>query len=185
MNDEELTQQLLDGAPSAFATVQSWIERASARFFSTLGEDSEDLRQEIFIDLISALREGRFLGTSSLRTYVHSCVSHKCIDRLRAKRRRTWLTIDEIELVSKSPSPLASLESSERIAVALSVQNEMPEPCREIWRLLDQGLSYKEISQNLGVAEGALRVRALRCRKRALAERARVLSQQLARPARS
>ena len=43
----------------------------------------------------------------------------------------------------------------------------MSRECRDLWGLILAGLSYREIGTRLGVTEGALRVRALRCRQRA------------------
>jgi DNA-directed RNA polymerase specialized sigma24 family protein len=51
----------------------------------------------------------------------------------------------------------------------------MPESCRELWRMLEQGMPYQEMSRRLRVAEGTLRVRVLRCRRQALASRDRIL----------
>ena len=39
------------------------------------------------------------------------------------------------------------------------------------WRLIAMGHSYREMSQRMGVAEGTLRVRVLRCREKAVAVR--------------
>jgi DNA-directed RNA polymerase specialized sigma24 family protein len=38
--------------------------------------------------------------------------------------------------------------------------------------MVHAGLSYREMSERLGVAEGTLRVRVLRCREKAVAVRA-------------
>jgi DNA-directed RNA polymerase specialized sigma24 family protein len=41
--------------------------------------------------------------------------------------------------------------------------------------MIHAGLSYREMSSRLGVAEGTLRVRVLRCREKAVAVRAELL----------
>ena len=46
-----------------------------------------------------------------------------------------------------------------------------PRDCRELWRMILAGLSYREMSQRMSVAEGTLRVRVLRCREKASAVR--------------
>ncbi len=79
--------------------------------------------------------------------------------------RRTWVDIDGITLQSSTPSILEEITFDEEVALALRVQAEMSEGCRELWNLLQQGLSYREMSRQSGVAEGTLRVRVLRCRK--------------------
>jgi DNA-directed RNA polymerase specialized sigma24 family protein len=47
--------------------------------------------------------------------------------------------------------------------------------CRGMWRLILAGLSYREMSGRLNVAEGTLRVRVLRCREKASALREELL----------
>jgi DNA-directed RNA polymerase specialized sigma24 family protein len=51
----------------------------------------------------------------------------------------------------------------------------MGDECRRLWRMLVDGFSYREMSDEYGVSEGALRVRVLRCRRKALEVRERLL----------
>jgi len=150
---------------------------AFSPYRSRLTSELEDLEQEILLALIQDLRADRFRRHSSLRTYVRTYVHHKCIDRLRAQNRRNWVDIEEFELRSTEPGAFELLSRRESAELATRVLARMPESCRELWRLLMQGLSYQKMSEILGVAEGTLRVRVLRCRKRATEERKRLLSE--------
>jgi DNA-directed RNA polymerase specialized sigma24 family protein len=47
----------------------------------------------------------------------------------------------------------------------------MPVECQKLWRMIVAGMSYRQMSERLEVSEGTLRVRVLRCRKRAMARR--------------
>lgn len=153
-----------------------WIRTSFTPYRSRLAQDREDLEQEILIDLTRDLRGGRFRGASRLRTYVRTLVHHKCIDRLRARGRRQWVDVADLDLPSRSPSALEELSRSEAAELALRVLEEMPESCRELWRMLQDGLRYREMSRRLGIGEGALRARVLRCRRRALELRSRLFS---------
>lgn len=177
MDDEDLISRLLDGDADTIARVRTWIRAAFQAYRKRLGNELEDLEQEILLELTEALREGRFRGSSTLRTYVRTYVHHKGIDRLRALGRRTWVDIESLELPAPAPTALEQLSRSEQVAVALRVQERVPQPCRELWQMLRQGLSYREMSRRLGVAEGALRVRVLRCRQRALELREKILAE--------
>ena len=53
----------------------------------------------------------------------------------------------------------------------LRVLDRVPQDCRELWRMIVAGLSYREMSLRMSVAEGTLRVRVLRCREKAVAAR--------------
>ncbi|MCP4659633.1 MAG: sigma-70 family RNA polymerase sigma factor [bacterium] len=176
MNDEAIISRLLDGDPEVVERVRGWIRAAFEPYRARFGPELEDLEQEILLDLILALREGRFQRRSRLRTYVRTYVHHKAIDRLRERSRREWVAIDDLELPSPAPTALEELSRSEAVELALRVLEQMPESCRELWQMLRQGMSYREMSGQLGIAEGTLRARVLRCRRRALELRAQLSS---------
>lgn len=177
MDDPDLISRLLAGDAEVVERVRVWIRGAFTPYRARLAADLEDLEQEILLLLIRNLREGRFLGTSSLATYTRSLAHHKCIDRLRALSRRDWVDLEALDLPARAPSALDALTRSEAVDLALRVVEEMPESCRELWRMLEQGDSYREMSRLLGLAEGTLRARVLRCRRRALDVRQRLLAE--------
>jgi RNA polymerase sigma factor (sigma-70 family) len=154
--------------------VRAWIRVAFGPYRARLAEELEDLEQEILLELLVALRERRYEGRASFRTYVHTVVHHKCIDLIRARRRRSFVELEEIDPPAAGTSALERLSEAQARDLALRVLAEMPESCRELWRMIQEGLSYREMSARLGVAEGALRVRVLRCRRRAVALRERL-----------
>lgn len=177
MNDSEITLRLLNGDPEIVELVRSWIRTGAAPYRARLAADLEDLEQETLLDLTRALSEGKFRGKSQLSTYVRTYVHHKCIDRLRALARREWIDVEDLDLPSPAPTALEELTQAESIRLALRVLEEMPESCRELWRMLRQGLRYREMSHRLGIAEGALRARVLRCRRQAIELRERFLEE--------
>jgi RNA polymerase sigma-70 factor (ECF subfamily) len=173
-SDNDVIAAFLAGDPTSVGQVRQWIKLAFKGYRQSLGGEFEDLEQEILLELTRDLKESRFRGGSSLGTYVRTYVHHKCIDRLRAGRRRTFLQVEELDLAAPSPSVLESLTGAERVEIALRVAAEMPELCRQLWHMLTEGLSYREMSDRLGWTEGALRARVLRCRRRALEIRRRL-----------
>ncbi len=175
-DDADLIACLLAGDGETVERVRVWIRGAFKPYRGRLAPEFEDLEQDILLDLTRALREGRYRGTSRLRTYVRAYTHHKCIDRLRALDRRQWIDISDLDLPSRSPSALEELSRSETVELALRVFAEMSESCRELWRMLQQGLPYREMSRRLGVAAGTLRARVLRCRRRALEMREKILA---------
>ena len=62
-----------------------------------------------------------------------------------------------------------------RIRQTVVIDLEMPADCRRVLQMILGGASYQEMSQQLQAAEGTLRVKVLRCRKRAVELRARWL----------
>ncbi len=175
MQDAELIELFLAGDRLAVRRTRSWIQGTLAGYRAGLGHELEDLEQEILVQLIQALREGRFRRQSRLKTYVKSFTHHKAIDRLRAAGRRHWVDIDSIDPPAGEESAFDRLARSQQTEIALQVVAESPEQCRELWRMLEQGLSYKEMSRRLGIAAGTLRARVMRCRQRALQTRRSIL----------
>lgn len=176
MNDDIIIGRFLAGDPESIELVRGWIRAAFVPYRAKLAPDLEDLEQEILLDLTRILREGRYRGQSRLRTFVSSCGHHKCIDRLRTLGRRQWIALEDLDLPSRALSALDKISKSEAAELALRVQEQMPESCRQLWRMLEKGMRYREMSRRLGIAEGTLRARVLRCRRRALAVRQQLLA---------
>jgi RNA polymerase sigma-70 factor (ECF subfamily) len=152
------------------ARVDSWIAGAASPFRRRLADDWPDLQQEARIEILRLLRRSSWKGEARLRTYVWRVVGHTCLDALRRQKRRPLHEPVEPEapLPSPEPSPADRLAERDRSRLLLTVLDSVPEDCRDLWRRILRGLSYGEIGRDMGVSEGALRVRALRCRKRAL-----------------
>ena len=159
----------LRGDAEAVASMDRWIAGAAAPFRRRLAGDWPDLLQEARIEILRLLRNGSWRGEARLRTYVWQVVAHTCLDAMRRLKRRP--TLEPVEpdapLPSADPTPLDRVleaDSRRRLLAALEL---LPADCRDLWRQILAGLSYQQISAQTGVAEGALRVRAHRCRKRA------------------
>lgn len=168
--DAELVAGCLDGEHSASAVVDGWLSAASAPFRRRLGADGEDLLQEVRLEALRLLRDGRFRGESRLKTYLWRAAVCTCIDALRRRRRRenAFAADAESEPPAKDPSPLQLVMDHEERRLRLVALESMPAECRELWRMILEGLGYREIAGSTGVTEAALRVRAHRCRKRAV-----------------
>jgi RNA polymerase sigma-70 factor (ECF subfamily) len=168
-DDADLAAAYVRGDAHAMAQVDVWLNRAASAFRRRLGDDCEDVLQEVRVEVLRLLRKGSFRGESSLRTYLWQVTAHTCIDALRHRQRRPLADpLDEETAVpSSDASPLDRVLARESSDALLTVLESMSKECRELWDLILRGLSYREIGTRLGVAEGALRVRALRCRRRA------------------
>jgi len=174
-DDAQLIARLLAGDAAVIAEVRVWIGGAMGRYRGRLGNDFEDLEQEVLLDLLESLDRGKFRGESRLATYVHSYARFKCVDRLRAQGRRDMVEIEDDAFTALEPSPLEELASRESEALARQVAAALPEQCRELWEMVADGLSYREMSAATGLSEGTIRVRVHRCRQRALALRQEIL----------
>jgi RNA polymerase sigma factor (sigma-70 family) len=175
-DDAELIALLLAGDGAVIAQVRRWVGAAIGRHRGRLGSEAEDLEQEVLIDLMEALAAGRFRGDSRLETYIQAYARHKCVDRLRALGRRDMVDLPEDSLALDALSPLEELTRQESADLARRVLQELPAQCQELWGMVAEGLSYRQMSQATGLREGAIRVRVHRCRQRALEIRRRLLA---------
>lgn len=174
--DQELVHRFLKGEAEAVGTLDGWISRAAWPYQRRLADRWDDVLQDVRLEVTRLLGEGKFRGESSLRTYLWRVVSHTCLDQIRSRRRWQWTDLDAVDkvdgLVEAPPSPAARQEDRDLL---LRVLDRVPQECRELWRMIVAGLSYREMSLRMEVAEGTLRVRVLRCREKASALRRELL----------
>jgi RNA polymerase sigma-70 factor, ECF subfamily len=176
--DDQIIARLLDGDPEAVRTVDDWIARAASPYRRRLAEHWDDALQSARAEIIRLLRTGAFRGESSLKTYLWRVVNNTCIDAIRAGSRSRLSPLDELPEPEGPPgsSPFDLVARREREEILLSVLEASSAECRELWSMIVSGMSYDEMSRRLGASEGALRVKVLRCRRRAAALRDQLLA---------
>ena len=172
-DDQEVVNRFLQGEVDAVSTVDGWISRAAWPYQRRLADAWDDVLQDVRLEVTRLLGQGKFRGESSLRTYLWRVVSHTCLDQLRSRGKRQWTDLDEVDKSAdrgdgRVQSPPARSEDRDLL---LRVLGQVSQDCRELWRLIVHGHSYREMSLRMGVAEGTLRVRVLRCREKAVALR--------------
>lgn len=174
-SDQEVVSRFLQGDTEAVGTVNSWISRAAWPYQRRLSGRWEDVLQDVRLEVTRLLGQGKFRGESSLRTYLWQVVSHTCLDQIRAQSRWQWTELEEVDERGGLPAPAFGGGQEDRDLVQ-RVLERVSGDCRRMWRLIAMGHSYREMSQRLGVAEGTLRVRVLRCREKAVAARRDLLA---------
>ena len=176
--DADLVDALLRGEAEAVATVQDWIRRAALSFRRRLGHEWDDLLQDLHVEVLRLLQEGRFRGESRLKSYLWQVVAHSCLDRVRKAKRWRWTDIEETVAagmpLSKGRDHLPPWNPARDLL--MRVLERTPQGCRRLWQMVVAGLSYQEMSGRVGASEGALRVRVLRCRQQARTVRVELLA---------
>ena len=170
-SDHELAADFVRGDSAAVATVSAWVRQAAGRYHHRLYTEWDDLLQDLLLEVTSVLGDGSFRGDSKLRTYVSRIVHYRCLNRIRDRARRPESELDE--KTHQVPDParpvLARLVERESEDLLRKFLETVSEDCRRLWDAILAGRSYREISRETGVSEGALRVRVLRCRQKAVA----------------
>ena len=176
MDDREVVARFLRGEAEAVGTVDSWISRAAWPYQRRLADHWDDVLQDVRLEVTRLLADGKFRGESSLRTYLWRVVSHTCLDQLRAQSKWKWAELDALDQGEGPAGVVQAQDSSpEQRDLLFRVLERVPKDCRQMWRLIVAGLSYREMSLRLKVAEGTLRVRVLRCREKATTMRREIL----------
>ena len=177
--DDAIIERFLAGEPAAVAEVDGWLARAASAYRRRLGDQLEDALQDVRLEVTRLLQEGKFRGDSSLKTYLWRVTAHTCLDRLRAGSRWSFVEYDGESAEAADPAAASIALPRGWFAerdLLLRVLARMEEECRRLWSMLIEGHSYREMSDETGVSEGALRVRVLRCRRRAQEVRDELLS---------
>lgn len=177
LRDSDLVQLFLAGDGDAVREVDGWISQAAWSYRQRLSEDWDDILQEIRLELTRLLSRGSFRGDSSLKTYLWRVVNHTCIDRLRRRSRWRWQGLEDLDHRGVLAEGARQGSRNEFRDLMLRVVSQTSQDCRQLWKLVLEGYSYREMSQQLSVSEATLRVRVLRCRKKAVAIRDNLLAE--------
>jgi len=168
MSDPMELTDLRNCEAHAWRLLHERVRRVAVPFKRSLGEEWEDAAQEAEIRLLRALRDGRLDHDSGLESFIWRVTRNACIDQLRRQKVRGALAQqDAAELgdLRDSPNVLAA-RFEQRMQLDKSFQL-LPEECRSLLFAIEQGRSYSELAEQLGISPGALRVRVHRCRERA------------------
>jgi RNA polymerase sigma-70 factor (ECF subfamily) len=175
-DDLDMVTRFLRGDREAVGTVDGWISRAAWPYQRRLANRWDDVLQDIRLEITRLLSQGKFRGESSLRTYLWRVINHSCLDHIRSEGRRQWTDLEEIEKGTAGPPPDSAPDIQEDRDLLWRVLQRASSDCRDMWRMILAGFSYRDMSVRLGVAEGTLRVRALRCREKAISLRKELLA---------
>jgi RNA polymerase sigma-70 factor (ECF subfamily) len=154
------------------------------RFVGTY-EEAEDLTQEIFLKVFRSL--ATFDRRANFQTWLISISRNYCIDRYRSSRREREVFAREIDpalVRAEAPgvSAYARVEQRDRIGLLREALKVLSPTLRTAVLLRDiHELTYQEIAEQLGVAEGTVKSRINRGRAE-LARQVQILRAKLAEP---
>lgn len=171
--DRELVDQWKAGDESAFGLL---VQRHEQRVFRLLmrmmgnKEEAEDVAQETFLSLH---RHGRsFRNEARFSTFVYRVAANAALNRRRslgrARSRLQKLMVrqaagDDLPTVPRGPED--ALEGSETSKMVQSALGDLTPAMRMPLVMYEmEGLSYSEIADTLGVAEGTVKSRIYRAR---------------------
>lgn len=143
--------------------------QTNCRYLSGNEEDSLDLAQEVMVKAFFNLRS--FEGRSSFGTWVGRIKVNHCLNHLRRQKGRSFVDVDEPGLESNTALHARSgaddaAQAGDTQALIARTLESMPEALRVPLILRDMdGLSYQEISAQMGLGLSAVKMRIKRARE--------------------
>jgi RNA polymerase sigma-70 factor (ECF subfamily) len=163
---DETIQRAAEGDEDAWNTIVRtyWrkVFNVAYRFVGTYDE-AEDLAQEIFLKVFRSL--GTFDRRANFQTWLISVSRNLCIDRYRSGRRDRDVFAREIDAATVQAeaaglNPHARIELRDRVGMLREALRELSPALRTAVLLRDiHELSYREIADELGIAEGTVKSR--------------------------
>jgi RNA polymerase sigma-70 factor (ECF subfamily) len=176
VDESKLIRRLKKRDEDAFAKmVQLYQNRVFALVFRMLGDraEAEDLAQEVFVTVFKSIDS--FRGDSKFSTWLYRVATNHCKNRIKYLQRRHHqrkMDIDDARETefssplaprSSRPDELAGAHELERIIQASLAELDEEHRVVIILRDIDH-LSYAEIAEITGVAEGTVKSRLFRGR---------------------
>jgi RNA polymerase sigma factor (sigma-70 family) len=153
-SEEELVKGCLEGAP---AYQRALYKRYAAKMltvclrFAKRREEAEDILQEGFITVFEKLKQFKMQG--SFEGWVRRIMVNKAIENYR-KASKVFPIID-IEDVEDNFVTNESISSNIAAKELMEMIHELPPTYKMVFNLYAfEGMTHKEIADNLGIAEG-------------------------------
>lgn len=155
-------------------------------------DEAEDMAQEVFVQVFKAI--GQFRGESKLGTWIYRIAVNLCKNRSRYLLRRPGETDGEFELlIERMPvadaqgaafadisRPDQAVEGYQAERIVQRCISELEPDFREVLVLRDlEDLSYEDIAEVTGLAEGTVKSRIFRARALLKAKVERALGEKI------
>jgi RNA polymerase sigma-70 factor, ECF subfamily len=176
--EADLVAELQSGSEEAFAYLMSVYRNPVYNVvYHVMGDqtDAGDVLQNVFVKIIRGIKQ--FHNESSLKTWIYRIAVHEALNYRRSWfrwRRQEAFSLDdekhpESALIAKAvhheESPFEAVEHRERRQIVMAALQSLSQPYRAVVVLREvEDLSYEEISEVLGVAEGTVKSRLKRGR---------------------
>jgi RNA polymerase sigma-70 factor (ECF subfamily) len=170
LEDGELARRCAGGDEEAWRALVSRFQRKVwnvAFQFTGRADEAEELSQEIFLHLLTALRS--FDASGSLPGWLQRVARNYAIDHYRKRRRERAMVLDgeeseELVAVARDTGagadPHRSLEEKDLAAWLRRAIDRLPSDLGQAVILRDlQGMSYEEMASMLGIPLGTVKSR--------------------------
>jgi RNA polymerase sigma-70 factor (ECF subfamily) len=176
--DAEMVEAVREGDATAY---RGLVEKYQGRVYNVIygmvrnREDARELTQETFVKAYRNLHG--FRSDARFYTWIYRIAMNLSIDFTRRRKRAPVSGLEEdiatrdaegsISEVHHADSPRRTLERKQLYKSIMNALDELPEQQKQVILLREiEGLSYREIADVLGVAEGTVMSRLFYARKK-------------------
>lgn len=176
--DAAMVKAVLGGDSTAY---RGLVEKYQTRVYSMVygmirnREDARDLTQEAFVKAFNNLKSFRL--EASFYTWLYRIAMNVSIDFTRKRKRREVAGFEEdianrdadggIDEIHHQDSPVKSLERKQLYGRIMDSLEKLPADQKQVILLRElEGLSYREISEVMGIPEGTVMSRLFYARKK-------------------
>ena len=155
--DEALRARLAAGDAQAFDELyRRHVHHLCAFARRMLGDaqEAEDVCHDAFMAMLRETRE----PIENQRAWLFTVTRNLCLNRLRA-RRRAGAALDQPTATRSPTTPEDALASDRRSAALSRAVGRLPARLADLYRLRSEGLSYREVSSQLGIPIGTVKSR--------------------------
>ncbi|PIQ48289.1 MAG: RNA polymerase subunit sigma-24 [Cytophagales bacterium CG12_big_fil_rev_8_21_14_0_65_40_12] len=129
-------------------------------------EDTEDVLQDVMVKLWN--NRSQWEEYRSVEAFAVTITKNLCFDRLKTKKHKGHLDVQEMEIDSGFISPYHKIELDDSVKTMVRVFEHLPQQQRLLLTLRDiEGFSYEEIAEQTGLEINNIRVGISRARKKA------------------
>jgi RNA polymerase sigma-70 factor, ECF subfamily len=178
-DEATLVEELRAGSEEAFTYLLGIYQNPAFNLiFHIVGDQTEaaDVLQNVLLKILRGLRH--FNGRSSLKTWIYRIAVHEALNHRRSCGRRLFhepfsvddeslhLRVQAAENSKEGETPYRVYEQAERQTRVRNALASLAQPYRTVVVLREiEDLSYEEIAQVLGIAEGTVKSRLRRGRE--------------------
>lgn len=146
---------------TAMTTKHGRIISSVCLSFARSGEDYEDLRQDVLVNIWNGL--DRFRGDSSVSTWIYRVALNTCVSSQRKARQRDEMSMHDLyrELYDNSPA-----EDVERYRLMYGLVRRLRPMDRSVMLMWLDGRSYEEIAGVVGLSREGVASRLKRSKDR-------------------
>lgn len=129
-------------------------------------QEAEDTLQDVMVKLWD--KRGQLDKYRSIEALAVTITKNQCLDKLKSKKHKNQLDIQEMEIDSGFATPYRRVELSDSMSVMIRAFESLPDQQRLLISLRDiEGFSYDEIAEQTGLEVNNIRVGLSRARRKA------------------